>query len=231
VVCVNRQSGKLRWSFPAQHGRLSIAVGGGKVLCAELPKPPNKRGERPKFEEARTVALDLQDGRVLWEVARGSELHYCQAADLLVSAEGVYQGKDGKRIGDSHAAWCVAGGRMICGTSPEWIEIYDLERLARLGDPLQWFRRGCTTLRASRNLVTTRFGGNAAYIDLDTRQITPVWNIRSGCDNNLFPADGVLNMPNLTGGCTCNYTPASLALVPASVIPRDSAGIPLPSGG
>jgi hypothetical protein len=38
--------------------------------------------------------------------------------------------------------------------------------------------------------------------------------------NNLFPADGVLNVPNLSGGCTCNYMPVSQALVPAAVVER-----------
>ncbi|MHC4097137.1 MAG: hypothetical protein ACYSU3_13920 [Planctomycetota bacterium] len=83
-----------------------------------------------------------------------------------------------------------------------------------------WVRRGCTGLRSSTHLVTTRFRANAAYIDLASRGITSLWNIRPGCYNNLFPANGVLNAPSLTGGCTCNYTPASQAYVPLSVIER-----------
>ena len=31
-----------------------------------------------------------------------------------------------------------------------------------------------------------------------------------------FPADGVLNVPNLTGGCTCNYMPVSQGFAPSS---------------
>jgi hypothetical protein len=52
-----------------------------------------------------------------------------------------------------------------------------------------------------------------------SREIITFWNVRAACSNNLFPADGVLNMPSLTGGCTCNYLPVSQAFVPASVIP------------
>jgi hypothetical protein len=32
--------------------------------------------------------------------------------------------------------------------------------------------------------------------------------------------NGVLNIPNITGGCECNYTPNSQAYVPTSVIER-----------
>ena len=63
-------------------------------------------------------------------------------------------------------------------------------------------------------VLTTRFMGNAAYIDLATGDITSIWNVRAACMNNLFPADGILNIPNLSGGCTCNYMPISQAFAP-----------------
>jgi hypothetical protein len=55
--------------------------------------------------------------------------------------------------------------------------------------------------------------------------ITPFLAIRPGCqmNNNLYPANGVLNMPNLTGGCTCNFAPPSAACVPAGVVRRGEA--------
>ena len=89
----------------------------------------------------------------------------------------------------------------------------------KIGGELQWTRRGCTILRGGANILTTRFKGNAAYIDLATGGITSIWNIRAACSNNIFPANGVLNVPNLSGGCTCNYMPVSQAFVPRSVIP------------
>ena len=72
--------------------------------------------------------------------------------------------------------------------------------------------------------LTTRFMGNAAYLDIATGKITSIWNVRAACANNLFPADGILNVPNLSGGCTCNYMPVSQALVPASVVERLAGG-------
>ena len=117
---------------------------------------------------------------------------------------------------DNESLSPIVGGQLIAGTTDSFM-VYDLLSGKQMGGELKWFRRGCTGLRASANLVTTRFRGNAAYVDLATREIAPLWNIRSGCNNNLFPADGVLNVPNVTGGCECNYTPASQAFVPAEL--------------
>jgi hypothetical protein len=111
----------------------------------------------------------------------------------------------------------VVGKKVLWG-GVEDFTAYDLPSGERAGDTLKWTRRGCTIPRASANLVTTRFLGNAACIDLASRDIIPFWNVRAACSNNLFPADGVLNMPSLTGGCTCNYLPVSQAYVPASAI-------------
>ena len=92
----------------------------------------------------------------------------------------------------------------------------------QIGDSMKWVRRGCTGTRASTHLVTTRYRSNSAWIDLDSCEITPFLGIRPGCqvNNNLYPANGVLNMPNLTGGCTCNFAPASVPCVPAGVVRR-----------
>jgi len=51
-------------------------------------------------------------------------------------------------------------------------------------------------------LLTTRYHGNSAWIDLDSRESRRSWEFRPGCsvNNNLYPANGVLNMPNLTAG-------------------------------
>jgi len=66
---------------------------------------------------------------------------------------------------------------------------------------------GCGALPAGSNILTTRPMGIAAYLDIANGEITSIWNVRAACSNNLFPANGVLNIPNLSGGCTCNYMP------------------------
>jgi hypothetical protein len=43
-------------------------------------------------------------------------------------------------------------------------------------------------------------------------------NVRASRRNSLFPADGVLNMPDLTAGCNCSCLPVSQAFVPSSAL-------------
>lgn len=78
-------------------------------------------------------------------------------------------------------------------------------------------------ISASSHIATTRFGGNAAYVDLISPLVTPLWNIRRDC-NNIVPANGAFNIPNLTGGCECNYTPTSLAFILRAVFESHATG-------
>ena len=115
----------------------------------------------------------------------------------------------------------IAGGKLLTGNE-ENLFIYEIPSGDPIGKPLNWARRGCTGTRASTHLLTTRYRGNSAWIDLDSRKITPLLGVRPGCgvNNNLYPANGLLNIPNLTAGCTCNYAPVSAACVPARVVER-----------
>ena len=111
----------------------------------------------------------------------------------------------------------VAGDKLISGGA-DLVTIQDSQTGETSRDGQKWNRRGCTILRGSSKLLTTRFMGNAAYMDIATGKITSIWNVRAACSNNLFPANGVLNIPDLSGGCTCNYMPVSQAFVPARVM-------------
>ncbi len=230
LVCMDRHSGRLEWKYPCGRPNLSVACGGGKVFCAELVNP------RPvgTVSPTKTHALDLQTGKLLWQIAGGSEVRYSPALDRVVLESGIYRAEDGglvaafpeppkpavKRPNESRPApLFLIGTKVLVGGAESYVE-YDLRTGKALGKPMKWTRRGCTIPRASSNFVTTRVRGNAACIDLVSREIITFWNVRAACSNNLFPADGVLNMPSLTGGCTCNYLPISQAYVPASVIGR-----------
>lgn len=233
LVCIERSSGKLAWKYDCGQPGLSVAVGGGKVFSADLPN--KKRGET-NGQAPKTRAFDIATGELLWEIPGGSEVRYAPSLDLVVTSAGIYRAKDGSLAAPVPKAppaeskpgsppkerprpLFVVGQKLLFGTT-ERIAAYDLETGDESGEPTTWTRRGCTIPRASVNLVTTRFRGNAACIDLASREIIPFWNVRAACSNNLFPADGVLNMPSLTGGCTCNYMPVSQAYVPASAIER-----------
>jgi outer membrane protein assembly factor BamB len=176
-----------------------------------------RRGETD--DDGKTRALDITTGELLWEMASGSEIRYSQSHDLLVTANGVYSGSDGSQVRAGGSSAAIVGDRLVVG-GDDTFRMHDLLSGDPLGDELTWIRRGCTSLRASGSLLTTRFRGNAAFVDLESRNITSLWGVRSACSNNLFPANGVLNVPNLSGGCTCNYTPASQAFVPRAAVER-----------
>ncbi len=91
LVCLDRHSGQLKWKYECGRPALSIAVGGGKVFCAELV---NKlRGETDRDGATRALALDT--GKLLWQVPGGSEVRYSSSADLVVTSAGIYRAQDG----------------------------------------------------------------------------------------------------------------------------------------
>ena len=239
VLCLNRRTGQLVWRVEAARPALYLAVGGNKVFCAELANP--QRGE-DETRDGSLGAYDLATGQRLWQRAGGARFRYSPQLDLVVTPTAFYRGADGEPVAQQASLpptrrvvlggglpktglpGLLAGNRLLTGTE-ETLLMYDLPSAQQLGDPLNWVRRGCTGTRASTHLLTTRYRGNAAWIDLDSREIAPLFGVRPGCsiNNNLYPANGLLNMPNLTAGCVCNYAPVSLACVPTSVIERRSA--------
>jgi hypothetical protein len=231
LFCVNVRTGEDLWRYECDQANLSVAVGGGRVFCAELlnPRRPQTEGQAPRMR-----ALKIRTGEPLWETRGGSVLRYSEAHDLIVTSSGIYQAGDGTlvaglpvppkapekgRAPTAPRALSIIDHNILWGTVDRFI-LRDLLTGEASGKQTTWVRRGCTGLRSSANMVTTRFRANIACIDLESRDITSMWNVRPGCYNNLFPANGVLNAPCLTGGCTCNYTPASQAYVPVSVIAR-----------
>ena len=234
LVCVDRRNGQVTWKHQCARAKLSLAVGGGKVFCSEVN---DKRFlATAEKEDFAAFALDVASGKLLWQVPGGSEVRYCAALDLVVLASGIHGAQDGSLLAKlpqqvlkpaSKAGpetlgrpLCVIGTTLLFGNQENYVE-YDLRTGRTTGDAMVWTRRGCTLLRASANLVTTRFRGNAACIDLASREVFPFWGVRAACCNNLFPASGVLNMPSLSGGCTCNYLPVSQVYVHAAAVPRN----------
>ncbi|HID74527.1 MAG TPA: hypothetical protein EYP56_00855 [Planctomycetaceae bacterium] len=228
VLCFDRRERRLLWKHRMGRTRLSLAAGGGKVFCAELVN--SQRGET-EDRDTKTLALDIRSGQVLWEISSGLPVRYSPEADVVVTASAVYHAADGtlawrlpeppppdpNRPKPVPEPLLLVGNHLLWGTVEQFTP-FDLKTGSRTAPPLAWVRRGCTGIRASQNLVTTRYKANCAYIDLASRSITSLWNVRPGCYNSLFPADGLLNVPDITGGCECNYTPTCQAYVPLSVL-------------
>jgi hypothetical protein len=227
VVCFDRQTGKLLWSFTANRPKLSLAVGGGRVYLSELVDA--RRGEKIVKGKVKTYAFEIATGKEIWQAVGGTPARYSEPHDLLLTSAAIYKGKDGviqrefrvkdpkKQSWNYQSGGYIAGDNLLVGGSDNFVT-YDLVSGDKRADLLKWARRGCTPLRTSPYVATTRYRGNAAYIDLDTQKFQPLWNLRGACSNNIFPANGILNVPNLSGGCTCNYTPTSMALVPRDAL-------------
>jgi len=239
VLCIHRRTGKLVWRVEAARSSLYLAVGGNKVFCTELVNP--QRGE-DETRDGSMFALNLATGERLWQRPGGARMRYSPSLDIVVTPAAFYRGSDGEFVPQQANAsptrlvvtggglpktglpGLIAGNRLVTG-SDETLQVYDLPTAERVGETLKWVRRGCTGTRASTHLLTTRYKGNSAWIDLASREITPFLGIRPACsiNNNLYPANGVLNIPSLTAGCTCNYAPVSMACVPADVVEDSGA--------
>lgn len=230
VVCFDRHTGRLLWRFACGSNSLSIALGGGKVFCSEVAGQP---WGKAAAGASKIWAIDLARGQLLWETPGGGEVRYSPTLDVVVVGLGIHRASDGARLAslpepevkpgkrvspeNLPRPLALVGEKVLFGTAESFTE-YDLRTGKPVGKPMSWTRRGCTVPRASQRLLTTRVLGNAACIDLASHQIITFWNVRAACSNNLFPAEGLLNMPSLTGGCTCNYLPVSQAFVAAATV-------------
>jgi len=72
----------------------------------------------------------------------------------------------GERVRDGADSPQIAGTQLISG-SKDSFTLFELTSTDAAGKELEWERRGCTDLRSSCHLVTTRYKANAAYIDLE----------------------------------------------------------------
>ncbi len=216
VIAAHRRDGRLLWQRPCEYAPQSLAIGGGRVYCAIAPRLGWDALTTGDGTAACTVALDLTSGECLWQIDEATAVRYSATHDLLVTSRGIYRGRDGTLVRGLEDPSFLAGSTLVSET-PEFLTACDLVTGQESLESVTWNRRGCTTLRASASMVTTRYGGNAAWIDLDDGQITPLGNVRAGCSNNLIPADGLLNIPDVTGGCDCNYLPTSFALAPGQL--------------
>jgi hypothetical protein len=91
----------------------------------------------------------------------------------------------------------------------------DVRSGKRLGPPLGFSKGGCNYAVAGPYLMLFR-DQSASYIDLASGKKQDLYAVRSGCSNSLIAADGLLNVPNFSVGCVCNYPlQTSFALVPS----------------
>ena len=188
------------------------------------------------------AALDARSGRVLWELPaeRSSSLAYSQEHDVLVEAEAKQTGARGqgfagdtlavRKGSDGSLLWKVGGmeGPVVlhhrtvnAANGPALDLLTGAKTLVKhplTDEAIPWgYPRGygCGVQVGGEQLLTFR-SGIAAYCELAVGGGTAyIGGIRAGCINNFIPAGGILNAPNYSYGCECNFqNDTSLALVP-----------------
>ena len=222
----------------------AVCVGVGRLYAIDRTSADQlgwlkRRGDSPAAKP-RLMAFDLHSGNVAWKATDGifgSWLSYSEKYDILIEAgrnardtlSDEPRGMRAYRGDRGNPLWYQAGYSGPAMIHDEMVLRdgggCDLRTGAATtrADPLTgaavewaWSRNyGCNTPAASENLLTFRSGA-AGYYDLENDGGTGnLGGFRSSCTNNLIVADGVLNAPDYTRGCTCSYQEqASLALAP-----------------
>ncbi|HUW55370.1 MAG TPA: malectin domain-containing carbohydrate-binding protein, partial [Planctomycetota bacterium] len=190
-----------------------------------------KRGKLPEDYAPKLVALDLKTGSLVWSTTEDvwgvGGLSYAPRHDLILQAGGTASRyRVTRKAEDGSLLWkkrmhCEAYGWYHPSIITDDVimsylgDVYDLKtgerkRIAHplTGEEVPWtlFTRshGCNHAVASENLVTLRVG-NAAYVDLVNFSGThSLGGFRSGCQNSLIVADGVLCAPRYSR-CACSY--------------------------
>jgi outer membrane protein assembly factor BamB len=222
----------------------AVCVGAGRLYAIDRPSSDQldwltRRGDSPAAKP-RLIAVDLHSGKEIWKATDGvfgAWLSYSEKYDILIEAgrnardtlsdepKGMraYRGDRGNPLWfqPKYAGPAMIHGDMVLRDGGG-CDLHTGAATMR-ADPLTgvsiewtWSRNyGCNTPAASENLLTFRSGA-AGYYDLANDGGTGnLGGFRSSCTNNLIVADGVLNAPDYTRGCTCSYqNQASLALAP-----------------
>jgi outer membrane protein assembly factor BamB len=245
LVALERRDGGLLWNRPARPGfhYHALVLGDGMLFCVESPSRVRaKRGggdaKPAEVPQPSTVwALDARSGKTRWSAATANRnyadtqahtvgirdnddsLGYCREAGILLA------GKSGETYAfDAQSGtlrWHepIGGWPMIlCDTKflTQQGQPCDVRTGKRLGPPLTFGKGGCNYAVAGPHLMMFR-DQSASYIDLANGKKQDLYAVRSGCSNSLIAADGLLNVPDFSVGCVCNYPlQTSFALVPSA---------------
>jgi len=201
-----------------------------------------RRGDSLDEYRPRLFSLDVRTGEIVWSVDRdvfGTFLNYSIEHDVLLQAGSAhrdraadetktgmvaYRGSDGtilwKDLDRAHNGPCLLWRDRIIAQGPAYSLLtgQPIQRTHPLtGRPIPWrYTRtyGCNTAIAGQQLMTFRSGA-AGFCDLAGDGGTGNFGgFKSSCTSNLIIAGGLVNAPEYTRTCTCNYqNQTSLALV------------------
>jgi len=201
-----------------------------------------RRGTTISQLPQKLAAIDVRTGREVWSTTEdvfGTFLSYSAQHDVLLQAGSAYRdraadesdvgmvayrGRDGKVIWKNltlkYGGPCMLLGEMIVTQDSAYHLLTGKPKMRKhplTGTPVPWRltrNYGCNTAIAGQHLITFRSAA-AGYYDLATDGGTGNFGgFKSSCTSNLIVAGGLVNAPEYTRTCTCNYqNQTSLALV------------------
>ncbi|MBN1348847.1 PQQ-binding-like beta-propeller repeat protein [candidate division KSB1 bacterium] len=129
LVCIDRQSGDVRWQFPARYGFLhnAIIASDSLIFCLDkLPPYYQKKLERRGLahpDDFRLVALHITSGELAWETQEnifGSWLSFSGEHGLLLQAtrpsRDMVRGEEGERM----IVYCASDGSVLWDRAIEY---------------------------------------------------------------------------------------------------------------
>lgn len=235
LMCLNRHSGALRWKQASRRDGFSFAVGTDRVFCIDYWFLAHRRREEPKTEEAEIMALKVGTGELLWKIQATApatalpkpmsftpplkpQLSFSEPGDVLLftrnsATAAAYRGASGQLLWSKELPCKDPPGAFTSYHPPIVLadrfiahggKVFDLATGEPCGERLWKELRGCGRALGCPQMLLLR-DGFASYFDLGTGRHRYFRGIRSGCTNNLVPADGVVSAPHYARHCNCNY--------------------------
>ena len=232
LICLDRTTGQQRWRRPAgeRFNIKALVIGGGRVYLTDSMSPLaidrwQRRGGELNECPSLVMALDESTGRELWRyeysaayrqhgasgwtTVRGTDDWLSYVTDsgrLLVgraASTALLDGGSGQPVWERPLALVqpviVMGDRMI----DQRARMFDIASGEQTHSGL--FQRGGCNYAVANQFMTFSRGWTVSYTDFETGEQHFVRNMRSGCSNSLVAASGILNIPQYTEHCVCNY--------------------------
>jgi len=249
LVCLDRKNGAELWRREAKDrfNNDAFAMGGGMLFGVDsIPMSKadkwKQRTANIKEIESTVFALEARTGKEVWSkkitynYADGGIddwVAYAANANMLLAGRmGIASALDAKT---GKAMWenkrfvrvpLIVHDKTLIDFDGI---IYDRATGDRISKTCGIGRYGCGYATGSRNLIMARALGGASYADIEQGKAYHLRNIRSGCSNSLIPADGLLNSPNYSFGCICNYAiQTSFAMIHMPEVAEWAGTVPIP---
>jgi len=195
--------------------------GGAKIVPTTITALDIYKGtaiwtQKQAFNEksfvGRWAKKTLRDKYLEW-AKKPEWLAYSETCDVLISGRNfdMYgrDAKTGKLLWhyDKVNGWLsripeniIRGDKMMMQDG----NIYDIRTGKRLKQSFKLRTQPCHYAVMCENLLTIR-DQYAMFVDWKTKEKFYVRNLRTGCGNGFFVAEGVVNVPGFSAGCICNY--------------------------